>query len=141
VLDDILAVIFETAARTAHEVNRAYCQSIGDDSQPSWEAAPEWQQNSARIGVRAIADGSVGAPEQSHESWMQHKLDEGWKYGPVKDPEKKEHPAMVPYDQLPPEQRVKDALYFAVVTGILGLHAPIQTDDGEPTISEYEKQS
>jgi hypothetical protein len=24
-------------ARLAHEVNRAYCQSIGDDSQPAWK--------------------------------------------------------------------------------------------------------
>lgn len=39
----------------------------------------------------------------------------GWKYGPVKDPERKEHPCFVPYDGLPPEQRAKDYLFRAVV--------------------------
>lgn len=26
-------------ARVAHEVNRDYCQALGDDSQPAWENA------------------------------------------------------------------------------------------------------
>ena len=29
-------------ARIAHEANRAYCQSIGDDSQPNWAEAGLW---------------------------------------------------------------------------------------------------
>lgn len=37
----------EQTAKTAHEVNRAYCLSIGDISQPSWEDAPDWQKKSA----------------------------------------------------------------------------------------------
>lgn len=127
-LDSLMAIAFETAAQTAHEVNRAYCESIGDHSQPAWADAPEWQQQSARAGVRAIAEGKVGKAEDSHQSWLDHKLADGWKYGPVKDPEKKEHPCMVPYDQLPPEQRVKDALYFAVVTNVLGLTDSIIVD-------------
>lgn len=28
-------------AQIAHEINKAYCESIGDTSQPSWEEAPE----------------------------------------------------------------------------------------------------
>lgn len=35
--------IVEQIARMAHEANRAYCQALGDDSQPAWEDAPEWQ--------------------------------------------------------------------------------------------------
>lgn len=31
-------------AHVAHEVNRAYCQSLGDNSQPTWEDAPHWQR-------------------------------------------------------------------------------------------------
>jgi hypothetical protein len=29
----------EQIARVAHEVNRAYCQALGDQSQPAWEDA------------------------------------------------------------------------------------------------------
>jgi hypothetical protein len=30
----------EEIAKVAHEVNRAYCQALGDFSQPKWEDAP-----------------------------------------------------------------------------------------------------
>lgn len=118
-LNNILGAVLEQAAVTAHEVNRAYCQSIGDNSQPAWEDAPDWQKDSARAGVLGIAEGNITTPEQAHESWCKQKLDDGWKYGATKDPEKKEHHCLVPYDQLPPEQRTKDALYFAVVTSLV----------------------
>ena len=32
----------EQIAQVAHELNKAYCESLGDNSQPSWEDAPEW---------------------------------------------------------------------------------------------------
>lgn len=100
-------------AHIAHEANRAYCRSIGDHSQPSWDDAPEWQRESAMNGIAGALGGNT--PEQSHESWMAEKVATGWKYGPVKDPEAKEHPCMVPYSELPESQRVKDHLYLAVV--------------------------
>lgn len=101
-------------AKICHEMNRAYCLSIGDASQPTWEEAPHWQRDSAIKGVQFHLSGET-TPAQSHESWLKEKLNTGWKYGPVKDPEKKEHPCMVPYDQLPREQRTKDYLFKAVV--------------------------
>ena len=100
-------------ARAAHEANRAYCIAIGDTSQPSWDDAPDWQKTSAINGVKGVLDGNT--PEQSHGSWLKEKADTGWKYGAVKDPDKKEHPCFVPYAELPPEQRAKDDVYVAVV--------------------------
>lgn len=102
-------------ARVCHEVNRAYCRAIGDDSQPSWEEAPEWQQESALKGVDFKLDNPGSSPADSHASWLREKVDTGWTYGPVKDVEKKEHPCFVHYDDLPLEQRVKDYLFLAVV--------------------------
>ena len=103
----------EACARVAHEANRAYCLAIGDTSQPSWEEAPDWQRASTFDGVRGVLGGNT--PEQSHEGWLREKTKTGWKYGPVKDPEKKEHPCFVPYGELPPEQRAKDAVFVGVV--------------------------
>lgn len=105
-LDDI--------GRVCHEVNRAYCQALGDDSQPTWEDAPTWQRESARMGVDLHMSGNFG-PEASHISWMNQKLAEGWAYGPVKNPDLKQHPCLVPFDQLPREQQAKDYLFRAVV--------------------------
>jgi hypothetical protein len=105
--------VVEACARAAHEVNRAYCLALGDTSQPSWEEAPDWQKSSARIGVVGALAGNT--PEQSHESWLAEKAATGWKYGPVKDPEKKEHPCCVPYAHLPVAQQGKDHLFTSTV--------------------------
>ena len=107
----------EQIARVAHEVNRAYCQSLGDNSQPKWEDAPEWQRVSVRMGVDLHTMGEFG-PEAGHVSWMKQKLDDGWKYGPVKDPDKKEHPCLVPFDDLPVDQQAKDFIFRAVVNAL-----------------------
>jgi hypothetical protein len=106
-------------ARVCHEVNRAYCQALGDNSQPAWEDAPEWQRDSARMGV-VLHTTTDSGPEASHISWMGHKVVEGWKYGPVKDPEKKEHPCMVSFADLPKEQQAKDYIFRAVVHALRG---------------------
>lgn len=105
----------DALARSAHMVNRVYRQSPGDHSQVPWDDAPEWQKESCREGVRAILDGRVTKPSDSHESWLKHKLEDGWTYGPVKDPEKKQHPCMVPYEELPQEQKLKDQFLLTVV--------------------------
>lgn len=101
-------------ARVCHEANRAYCQTLGDTSQPTWEEAPEWQRLSAVNGVEHVIGHPDAKPWDSHESWLEEKRVAGWTYGPVKDPQKKEHPCFVPYDELPIEQQLKDALFLAV---------------------------
>lgn len=109
---------YADAARIAHEVNRAYCESIGDTTQPEWSKAPDWQQTSAINGIRAhwtaLASGRQPSPRESHDAWIAEKFASGWKFGPVKDAEKKEHPCIVPYDELPLIQRAKDMLFVAV---------------------------
>ena len=108
-------------AKVCHEVNRAYCKAIGDSSQPAWDDAPDWQKVSAANGVRFHKENPDAGAAASHESWLKEKAADGWKYGSVKDPEKKEHPCFVPYDQLPVEQRAKDYLFCAVVRELLEL--------------------
>lgn len=107
--------VIEACARASHEVNRAYCVALGDTSQPPWEHAPEWQRESAKQGVVGVLV-KGNSPKESHASWYEQKKATGWVYGPVKDPEKREHPCMVPYDKLPGEQKVKDDLFTHTVT-------------------------
>lgn len=109
------------AAKAAHEANRVLCLALGDNSQPKWEDAPEWQQTSATKGVQMILDNPDTTPEQSHEGWLAEKAATGWKYGPVKDPEKKEHPCFIPYNGLPENQRLKDEMFGLVVRAVLAL--------------------
>lgn len=105
-------------ARVCHEANRAYCESIGDDSQPSWNDAPDWQKSSAIKGVLFRIENPGATDESMHKSWWEQKIQDGWKYGPAKNPETKEHPCMVPYSELPSEQRKKDALFSGIVDAL-----------------------
>jgi len=36
----------EDIARMCHQINKSYCEAIGDYSQVDWENAPEWQKQS-----------------------------------------------------------------------------------------------
>jgi hypothetical protein len=42
----------EAIARVAHQVNKAYCESMGDLSQADWEEAPAWVRESVIAGVK-----------------------------------------------------------------------------------------
>lgn len=105
-------------ARVCHEVNRAYCAALGDHSQPSWEDAPGWQRQSAITGVNFTIENPDAPPSASHDSWLAEKRADGWKFGPVKNPDAKEHPCFVPYEELPTEQKAKDYIFQAVVRAL-----------------------
>lgn len=105
--------MIECCAKIGHEANRIFCEAIGDMSQKRWEEAEQWQRDSAIKGVMVALDGA--SPKQQHVSWMEDKIKDGWKYGPVKDASKKEHPCLLPYEDLPLEQQRKDYLYIDVV--------------------------
>lgn len=107
-------------ARVCHETNRAYCETLGDFSQKPWDLAEEWQRDSARKGVEFTIANPHASPASQHEAWMRDKIGDGWKFGPVKDASKKEHPCIVPYHDLPIEQRLKDHLFQMIVAAFVG---------------------
>lgn len=116
----VLTVELETQiAIVCHETNRIYCQTIGDNSQPWWTDAPDWQKQSARNGVSqhwtVLERGEEPSAEESHNNWLRQKRQDGWTYGEKKDPEAKTHPCFMPYNDLPPEQRMKDHLFVNIV--------------------------
>lgn len=110
----------QDVARICHEANRAYCQTIGDNTQVGWDEAEQWQRDSASKGVEYHLANPGSRPSDSHNSWLEEKERTGWKYGPVKDAEKKEHPCFVPYEQLPDEQKAKDYVFLAIVQALKG---------------------
>lgn len=105
----------EDIAKVCHEVNRAYCLSQGDNSQKPWEEAEGWQQYSAKLGVEAHIDNPHMGASGSHEAWMKQKLEDGWRYGAVKDAEAKTHPCIVPFNELPSHQQAKDYIFAEIV--------------------------
>lgn len=106
-------------AKTCYEVNKAYCESIGDHSQLPWKKSPLWQRKSIIDGVNFHLNHPKAKPLDSHNNWLKGKKADGWVFGEVKDIKKKEHPCMVAYEKLPKEQQTKDALFISVVRSFL----------------------
>lgn len=102
-------------ASVCHETNAAYCRTLEDMSQPTWDEAPDWQKDSAKNGVAFHLKNPKATAAASHENWLKEKEAAGWKYGPEKDVNRKEHPCCVPFKDLPMEQQIKDKLFKAVV--------------------------
>lgn len=46
--------------------------------------------------------------ENVHEVWAKARMDEGWTYGEKRDDIHKKHPCLVPYDELPEEEKEYD---------------------------------
>jgi hypothetical protein len=111
-------VFISKVAETCHEVNKTYCESLGDKSQKPWAKAPKWQKDSAINGVMFHMDNPEASASASHDSWMKEKVDGGWKLGDKKDEKAKTHPCIVPFEDLPKEQQYKDFLFKTVVKSL-----------------------
>lgn len=110
-----LAAFVEVTAKACHEALKSYKESIGDNSQPSWEDATPAQRESTYSGVIHALTNPKATPEDVHKKWMQDKVRAGWVYGKEKDEEHRMHPMLVPYAQLPEEEKAKDEIFQAVV--------------------------
>lgn len=107
----------EEIAQVCHEATRGL-QAVLNDPAPAapWFSAPEWQKQSCIEGVRKAMLGTT--PRALHEAWLDHYRAMGWVYGPRKDEEARTHPCLVPYDELPAEQRTKNELFMAIVIAL-----------------------
>jgi len=112
-----MALNDETVARIAHEVNREWCAFNGDNSQPRWGDAPEWQRSSAINGVAFHRANPDAGDSASHDSWMAEKVAAGWVYGEEKNPDANPptHHCIVPFEELPRDQQFKDRLFRTIV--------------------------
>ena len=43
-----------------------------------------------------------------HEVWSRNRMAEGWTYGPVRDDAARQHPCLVPYEELPESEKEYD---------------------------------
>lgn len=118
-----MEITTEMIARQCHEANRAWCENCGDKSQKTCDEATPEQRESCIKGVEfRLANLSAPASAQ-HEAWMVDKLDKGWKYGKTKSEAKKTHPCLVPFSELPFEQKVKDGIFSATVKTFAAIRA------------------
>ena len=46
--------------------------------------------------------------KNTHEVWAQTRLEQGWIYGDERDDQKKKHPCLIPYEELPESEKLYD---------------------------------
>lgn len=80
------------------------------------------------VKVAARLDGLVERlAENAHETWASLRLGDGWTLGPKRDDEKKTHPCLIPYDDLPESEKKYDReLVVNTVKAILVLGYKIE---------------
>lgn len=105
----------DTIAIMCHQANKSWCELHADLSQKDWAEAEQWQRDSAIKGVEFRLNNPDAGKDSQHNAWVSDKVADGWVYGEVKDAEKKTHPCIVPFEQLPEFQQKKDALFCAIV--------------------------
>lgn len=106
----------ESVARVCHEANRELQAVLGEETNLPWEECSAEMRTSAIDGVENARTGA--SPEESHENWLAFKQEHGWRHGEVKDEEARTHPCIVPYADLPEEQKAKDHLFTAIVKAL-----------------------
>ena len=105
-------------AKVVHQANKAYCEANGDWSQKDWNSTPDNIKESAIFGVQKFLDNPDMTPQQQHQTWCEFKRNDGWTYGLRKDSHLKQHPCLVPWDTLPPEQKRKDVLFQNIIKAL-----------------------
>lgn len=46
--------------------------------------------------------------KNTHEVWSKNRIKDGWVYGESRDDEKKQHPCLIPYEELPEAEKEYD---------------------------------
>ncbi len=72
------------------------------------EAMNDDQEEALRDGVINQLENPDVTTEESHRNWVSMKRAQGWVYGPVKDFDKKTHPNLVDFVDLPDIEKLKD---------------------------------
>ncbi len=65
--------------------------------------------NTSKVALPAdIQELTEKLAKNAHDLWAKLRLHEGWHYGPKRDDSKKEHPCLVPYEDLPESEKQYD---------------------------------
>jgi hypothetical protein len=106
----------EQIAKVCHEVNRAYCQALGDNSQPPWKNASALKKSNTLQAVRNYILSISAETEKSRASAEAQEIVESWVNGPEKYPDLG---VTTRLGVLPPELQAREDMFVAVVRAVL----------------------
>ena len=65
-----------------------------------------------KVVDKQCSDNKFENAESAHDSWWREYDRMGWKYGKERSTEKKTHPDMIPFNDLPKSERDKDEIFL-----------------------------
>ena len=102
-----------------HAVTRRIDDRVNerDSGEPAYEARPI---DTSGVQLPADVDRLIATlAENAHEVWASARSSEGWRYGSQRDEERKLHPSLVHYAQLPESEREYDQILVCEVLKVL----------------------
>ncbi len=109
----------ESIAQVVHAAIRAWAGANDQTEIPAWEEAPKWMRDSTFASVRFVLENPSAGHGAQHIQWMEQRISQGWEYGAVRDDDKKHHPMLVPFENLPEIEQKKDQLVCAIVLALI----------------------
>ena len=105
-----------TPTEFIYEVARLEAIASGRSIVPElWSERDEKFRSQMTEYVESLRGKALPTHEEAHDSWWRKYEEMGWVYGAVRDTEKKTHPDMVPFNDLPKDERDKDEIFLALV--------------------------
>lgn len=101
-------------ASVAHSVQCGIDYAFGLPELHQWGLMGDGYKAQMKASVRAVLVHDK-SPKSLHGSWLSRLTQEGWVHGEVKDAEKKTHPLLVPFDELPIEWKLRLRQFRAAV--------------------------
>jgi hypothetical protein len=102
-------------ARAVYEAVCLYWELTGHASSPRWEEVSQIQaacRHSVKFALRNPTPGAY------HEDWRAAWHSEGWVYGPAYDSARRTSPALVPYEEVPDVDKVKDRIIVNITQAL-----------------------
>jgi hypothetical protein len=101
----------ERIARVAWEANRQLQIADGEDwPDEPWDAAPSERKQLCIATVSLVLEGGVTEPGMTHQFWRVGMEADGWVGGAEKDLGRKQHPSLVPWEELTPRAQLGQRL-------------------------------
>jgi RyR domain len=66
------------------------------------------QQSHHDLSEPELAELAERLSRRLHEAWVDIRVAQRWTYGPHRNDDRREHPCLVPYDDLPEEEQSTD---------------------------------
>lgn len=104
-------------AGVCHQAHRQLCMAMGEEPPPVWEDVPVWMRAFALDNVRIQLENPNISPAERHWRWVLEMTAKGWEVGP-KDPERRTHPNLRPFSEMPWGAQIKGKLFGAIVESL-----------------------